>query len=245
VNGCNFTAVTTRPGGHVFPPAKQRRGILTKKFIFHAILVAVFGTLPAQANVGMGADLVSRYVWRGLDFGDGVSIQPYLSYGSGAIEIGAWSSWGITPNGNNENDLYITYVAGPLAITATDYFFPALGEDDSFLDYSATGAHTIELTISYAQGPISLAGAVNLLEPEDDDGESQNSIYAEVGYDLGEMEGIGVSIFAGGGTDDYITENGPIPVTNAGVSMAKGDYWASYIVNLDRESTFLVFGKSF
>jgi hypothetical protein len=59
------------------------------------------------------------------------------------------------------------------------------------------------------------------------------------------MEGIGVSIFAGGGTDDYITENGPIPVTNAGVSMAKGDYWASYIVNLDRESTFLVFGKSF
>ncbi len=184
-------------------------------------------------------------MWRGTDFGNAASVQPYLFYTTGAVEVGAWSSWALTSPAANENDLYITYSAGSLSITVTDYFFPALSEDDSFLDYSSEGGHTIELMVSFGQGPISLTGAVNVLETEDDDGETQNSIYAEVGYDLGEMEGIGVSIFAGVGTDDYITENGPVPVTNAGVSMAKGDYWASYIINLDRESTFLVFGKSF
>ena len=72
----------------------------------------------------MGADVVSRYVWRGTDVGDSPAVQPSISYTMGAIEVGAWSSWSVSASGANENDLYVTYAAGPMSVTLTVYFFP-------------------------------------------------------------------------------------------------------------------------
>ena len=60
----------------------------------------------ANAQVDLGADLVSRYVWRGTDFGNSASVQPYLSVGFAGVEAGAWASYPITAAGANENDLH-------------------------------------------------------------------------------------------------------------------------------------------
>mgnify|MGYP001369321447 CR=1 FL=1 len=44
---------------------------------------------PLSASV----DIASRYVWRGTDFGNSPSIQPGITYTSGALTLGAWSAW--------------------------------------------------------------------------------------------------------------------------------------------------------
>ena len=97
-----------------------------KKLILSAALLSIgLTSVPATAEISIGADVVSRYVWRGTDWGDGASVQPGISYSMGNVEIGAWSSWGLTSNGANENDLYVSFAAGPVSITITDYTSPA------------------------------------------------------------------------------------------------------------------------
>ena len=79
----------------------MKSSILTAALLSTLALSAV----PAAADVGFGADVVSRYVWRGTDFGNAVSVRPGMSYSTGSVEGGAWSSWAINGGGANENDL--------------------------------------------------------------------------------------------------------------------------------------------
>jgi hypothetical protein len=207
-------------------------------------IALIFGStapLHAEGEVDMGMDVFNRYVWRGTDFGDAVSAQPWVSYANGPIEIGAWSSWGITSNGANENDLYISYAAGPVGITLTDYFFPGFTGADDFFNYSdGDGIHILEISASVDlhDMPISLMAAFNFL------GDSEDSFYLEASYDLGEIEEVGVSLSAGVGNGVYTTDTDP-DLVNVSLSLSKGDYSAAYILNPDQETTFLVFGKSF
>ena len=46
-----------------------------------------FSNQNVQAQ-DFGADVVSSYVWRGTQFGEGPHIQPYISTGKGGFEIG-------------------------------------------------------------------------------------------------------------------------------------------------------------
>jgi|GEM_PF-3187968 hypothetical protein len=114
----------------------------------------------AEGPLGIGADLVSRYVWRGTDFGNSASVQPYIAYATGNLEIGAWSSWALTAAGAgaNENDLYISYSAGPVGLTLTDYYFP---ESNKFFDYADDGKHILEISASLGVEAFSLMGAFN------------------------------------------------------------------------------------
>ena len=207
---------------------------------------------PADAGVGFGADVVNRYVWRGADFGNAVSVQPGMSISHGNIEVGAWSSWAITDGGANENDLYASFSSGPIGITLTDYYFPGLTEDDAFFSYNNYSAeeleededksnpHIIEVSASLAPDgvPLSALIAYNFF------GDPDNSFWAEATYDLGEMEETAVSVTVGLGNGFYTTTTDPALVS-VGLNMGKGDYFASYILNPDKESTFLVFGRSF
>ncbi len=102
--------------------------ILAAAVLAGATLLA---TAPADAEIGIGADVVSRYVFRGSDAGgDGVNIQPSISCAKDNLEIGAWSSWSIT-SAANENDLYVTYSMESVDLTVTDYYNPPA----EFLDY--------------------------------------------------------------------------------------------------------------
>ncbi|MYA24659.1 MAG: hypothetical protein F4Z30_18610 [Gemmatimonadetes bacterium] len=206
--------------------------------LFFALTLA---TVPADAGVGFGADVVNRYVWRGTDFGNAVSVQPGMSITHGNIEVGAWSSWAISDGGANENDLYVSFSSGPIGITLTDYYFPGLTENDDFFNYSdEDGAHILEISASLAPDgvPLSALVAYNV------SGDADDSFCAEATYDLGEMEETAVSVTVGLGNGFYTTTTDPALVS-VGLNMGKGDYFASYILNPDKESTFLVFGRSF
>ena len=211
--------------------------------LFFALTLA---TVPADAGVGFGADVVNRYVWRGTDFGNAVSVQPGMSISSGNVEVGAWSSWAISGGGANENDLYVSFSSGPVGITLTDYYFPTQDfdeakTDDAFFSYSdEDGVHWLEISASLAPDgvPLSALVAYNV------SGDADDSFWAEATYDLGEMEETAVSVTAGFGNGAYTTDTDPALVS-VGLNMSKGDYFASYILNPDRETTFLVFGRSF
>ena len=206
------------------------------------LFALTLAAVPADAGVGFGADVVNRYVWRGTDFGNAVSVQPGMSISYGNIEVGAWSPWAITDGGANENDLYASFSSGPIGITLTDYYFPGLtGENDSFFSYSDEDAvHILEISASLALDGMPLSGLVAF----NFSGDPDDSFWVEATYDLGEMEETAVSVTAGFGNGVYTTDTDPALVS-VGLNMSKGDYFASYILNPDKESSFLVFGRSF
>ena len=110
-----------------------------------------------------------------------------------------------------------------------------------FFSYSDDDAvHILEVSASLALDdlPVSAMVAYNF------SGDADDSFWAEASLDLGEMEETAVSVTFGLGNGFYTLED-TTSLVSVGLNMSKGDYFASYILNPDRESTFLVFGRSF
>ena len=181
-------------------------------------------------EVTIEADVVSRYVWRGTDYGNAVSVQPGIETAVGPIAVGAWGSWSISPGpadaSGNECDLYASTAVGPVGLTVTDYFFPAYAGTDSLLNVNK---HTIELSAGADVGPVSLLAAANL------SGDDNNSTYLELTYGAFSL---------GLGNGAYSTDGDFSPVS-IGVSASRDNFSASYIINPDKETSFLVFGVNF
>jgi len=119
----------------------------TMPAIFFVIALIIGGQLKAQDvndkkfklpfKLNVGADLMSRYVWRGLDYGGSPSIQPTLSFSIGGFEIGYWGAMAMTHN-FAETDLFARYSIKGFTITLTDYYIPALATEvnDTKFTYS-------------------------------------------------------------------------------------------------------------
>lgn len=103
------------------------------------VLCYVSIALKAQdkVEVELGADLVSQFVWRGMDSGH-ASIQPSLGLNWKGLSVSAWGSVGITNSDDaKELDLNISYTLGKLTVGVTDYWF-----DKPNPDYFAYKAHS-------------------------------------------------------------------------------------------------------
>ncbi len=183
-----------------------------------------------NGEVTIGADVVSRYVWRGRDYGNAAAVQPSIETTIGPVALGAWGSWSISPGpadaSGNECDLYASTTVGPVGLTLTDYFFPAYAGTDSLLNVNK---HTIELSAGADVGPVSLLAAANL------SGDDNNSTYLELTYGAFSL---------GLGNGAYSTDGEFAPVS-IGVSASRDNFSASYIINPDKETSFLVFGVNF
>ena len=214
----------------------MRMRTLTRTLAAAAAIAAAGWPAAAPAEIGIGADVVSRYVWRGADFGDAVSVQPGIAFSREAVEIGAWSSWAISGSGGAENDLYISYANGPVSVTVTDYFFPP----GDFFNYSdEDGVHILEVSAGVDLGMASVMAAFNFL------GDADDSFWVEASVPLAALSGdteVGLTVGAGNGA--YTTDGDP-GVASVSLDVSDGDYFASYILNPDSETTFLVFGRSF
>lgn len=211
--------------------------------VSHTCMFLITLALPTwaiQGQVTLGADIVSRYVWRGLDFGDSPSIQPYLEYSAGAITVGTWGAYPFANGaGVNEHDLYASWAVGPLLLGVTDYFFPDGGD---YFDYQVDGNHIIEPYLSYT-GSFSVLVAVNALNDPD------NSVYFEFGFDKA-WDSTELSFFLGGtiGKTDFYGADGAallsvgviatqaIPLTG----QAGRPFSVSYIINPNAGQTFLL-----
>ena len=218
-----------------------------------SLAFALSWSLPASAQeFSFGADIVSRYVFRGIDFGESVSIQPSLAYSSGGLEIGTWASYATNPGSAdvNEHDLWIGYSAGAFSVGITDYYFPNGGVAFSDFSGDGEGAHWIEPYASFGgtdSFPVTLYAAYMAHNDVD------NSLYlnASMPFAVGGMEmsfGIGASA---GESALYLTEGFSIidMVLGASKSIPITDNFelpvsVSYILNPTEDKSFLVFGIS-
>jgi hypothetical protein len=220
-------------------------------YIVISLLLISFGSVTAQVSVSGGADFVSRYLWRGLDFGNTFSIQPSLSFSAGGFEAGFWGSYPFnnTSNGNEELDLYLGYSISDFSIMVTDYYFPNSGLRYGL--YEEPGAHTIEVGLAYAGSesfPLSLAVFMNVYNDDD------NSVYFEVGYST-EVEEVGVDFFVGGtpGGDNQFYGPENFNLINIGITATKEisitesfslPIFSSYVLNPNLEVGYVIFGLS-
>lgn len=198
-----------------------------------------------------GADLVSRYVWRGLGLSSAPAVQPWVSYsmplgGKASLEVGAWGSYSFQGlSDGSEADLYATLSLGMVSFTVTDYFFPSdLESTQNYFDY---GNHVFEGMIGLEKGNFSASfGYYFAGDAANDD------IYVELGYTLGDVD-----LFVGGGDESYtivmdedgLPQDGDFDIINVGLTYNKEiksiPAFGSLMFNPDAEKIYIVFGVSF
>ena len=138
------------------------------------LLFLLNGQLIAQESkglgVGIGADMASRYLWRGLNIGgECAHIQPYVSANYKFLEVGAWSSYGLSNNnaeGTNyfEYDFYAKLTVKNFGLGFTNY---------NIQDYG----NSSEMTLSYEGGEkLPLHASFNKYVINDD------ASYIDMGY---------------------------------------------------------------
>jgi hypothetical protein len=139
------------------------RYIIMKKapVIIIAILFIVLSgnTLHAQtkdtSKINISTDFVSRYVWRGVDYGKAPSIQPTFSLTTGGFEIGVSGAFS-TNRSYYELDPYVKYTLKNFTLTFTDYFVNDNALDPnhtSYFNYDEwTTNHVFEGSLQY-KGP--------------------------------------------------------------------------------------------
>ncbi|MFQ3368772.1 MAG: hypothetical protein ACI8PF_000049 [Flavobacteriaceae bacterium] len=208
------------------------------KSLFTLLFVVSISTLSTFGQE-IGADLVSRYVWRGTQFGDSAHIQPGISYTTGDLEIGAWGSFALSGNdGGSELDLYISYDLGFASLTLTNYTFPG-DASASIIPDDFFAVEGYELSTGFELGPVGL-NVGYFTETED--------LYIETGFSLGNLD-----VAIGGGNEVY-TLDGDFAVCNVSLGTSKEikiteDYslpiFGSFVYNPDTTDAFLVLGTSF
>ena len=210
------------------------------KNFYTIFIIAILLTISNAADFNISYDLYSRYVWRGTDYGNSAAIQPSIETTLGPLTVGAWGSYSLSPGflssdttydaSGSECDLYASFSAGPIGITITDYFFPAGVSGDGLFSLSGDDAtHTFELSAGTDIGPVSVLAAANI------SGDDDNSTYVELTYS---------ALSLGLGNGAYSTDGNFAPVS-LGISASRDNLSVSYIINPDKETSFLVLGISF
>lgn len=180
-----------------------------------------------------GAGLFSRYFWRGVKFGSGVSIQGYADLslvnenGNGAFGIGAFAAqnfMGSFLDFGNTMNLYLYYSQNigdnsNVTFYLDDYFF--YNEDNlySAFDYSPENTlHFIETRIEATIGKWHGVAGYSIYQAES---MKNTAPYLELGYSINDE----TRIFAGGVTGasdlNFMTNSG---ITNVGVTQSRNIY---------------------
>jgi len=229
---------------------------------------SIFSQEKATENnpFSLSVDVVSRYIWRGADFGNSPSIQPNIEYNKGNLTIGAWGAYATNSN-YQEADLYLSYaLSDRVSLTLTDYFFPSSTTTDNYFDYDhATTGHIFEMSMlvnATEKFPLNFLLATNFYGDDADkllaNGTTngiQYSTYAEVGYNFKNANAfIGFNLTkpnkARGESGFYADSLG---VVNLGISVVKKikisnsftiPFSGSLIANPEAEKIFMVIGFS-
>ena len=156
-----------------------------KKIILLMMGLVAGATAHAEDGVEttVAADMVSRYIWRGLDAGS-TAIQPTLGVGYKGLSLTAWGSYGVTdPDDTKEFDLTLGYSVGGFNIGITDYWFSVGGDPEGrYFKYDAHATnHIFEATIGYDFGLASLQWYTNFAGNDglNKDGKRAYSSYVE------------------------------------------------------------------
>ena len=190
------------------------------------IMISTYGSITLKAqdttttkkvNLDVSCDLMSRYVWRGSQFGgNSPSIQPGLDLNYKVLTFGVWGAYstgGI--NASQEVDLYLSanFLNDKITAIVTDYYFPSNTIKYDYFAYGDKTGHVFEAGLSFNgtdKIPFSFSVYVNLYgndayktgtEPSDTTTFNKNignqySNYFEIAYNK-TIKNIDLSAFMG------------------------------------------------
>lgn len=222
------------------------------------VIICIFSVCGyAQDKVVASAsiDVVSRYICRGLPYGD-ASIQPTAGLSYKGISLFAWGSYDIlNTKSDKEFDLTLSYSTSGFNIGITDYYMSSYGEENRYFEYRAhETSHIWEAYVGYDFGPIAIQWFTNFAGDDgvNKDGKRAYSSYAEINApfklaDCDWLAGIGIVPFA---TDYYETDG--FAVTNVSLRCTKGitlfkksfPVFVEGICNPNSKKGFLVVGAT-
>jgi hypothetical protein len=225
-----------------------------------------------SSNFNFGADVVSRYVWRGLNLGgSSPHVQPYIEYefGQTGLAIGAWGSYSLGFGiAGTEADLYLSYSPSDwFNLTISDYFFPkdVAFERNNYFNYKKDEtAHTYEAMITLGgteSFPLYTSFAMNFYGADgiNEKGENYNAKYIELGYNTN-VGNTDLGMFLGIAPDNPKTDQGgegwygdSSGIINLGMNLSKNisivnheiPVFSAVIFNPEAGNFFLLFGLSF
>jgi len=221
-----------------------------------SIATAIADSLEAlkPSHLNIGFDFVTRYVWRGFDYGVAPGFQPSLSYTTEykkvGIEIGAWGSYAVTGS-FAEIDLYGTFSFPYGWVGVVDYYYPTeVAASEKFYDFTETSTHAIEGLVGFdgfKKFPIKAMFGYNFFAPTTD---PNGSWYVELSYPFKMKHNVELNIVAGAGYGDYYTQDGGFMPINIGLSASRSFSVAkdkleipvsiSLITNPDTQKIFFV-----
>lgn len=202
-------------------------------------------------DYSVSADLVSRYVWRGTDYGNSPAIQPTLELSYKNISAGAWGSFTFNSLPIQETDLYLSASIWKFKFTCWDYFFMNMDTvRNSYYQYSdnKTG-HDFSMDMEFFLSekiPLKILASYNFYGAD-----TLHSSYFEASYKLNKK--IPVELFVGYTPSKGWYGNGP-GVVNAGIGMEKEikisetfslPFFCKLIFNPQKENIHLVAGMTF
>jgi hypothetical protein len=159
-------------------------GMKTKIFMIVTMLATGTMGLWSKSKVDghLGADVVSNYIWRGIDLGH-TSLQPELSVEWKGLSLSAWGSVGLTnhKDDSRELDLTLSYETGGLSFGIVDYWTD--DNDNRYFYYRKNGTgHSFEGFVSYDFGPVSASWQTYFAgnDYQNDNGKRAWSSYFEV-----------------------------------------------------------------
>ncbi len=245
---------------------------------FIAILTLNIGMIFSQENeeksenekaqISVGADFVSRYVWRGQQFGN-ASVQPSMNFSKSGFGAGFFGSASLMGNSYDalaqEADININYTFKEIiTINAGDYFFPIDFSRNKYFEYGkdSTG-HIFELGLSFngtEKIPFSFLIATSLYgaDTRKANGDLNYSTYSELKYNKN-FNNTEISAFAGASLTtpgDNLTSfygNTDPAIVNLGITLSQKikitdkyslPVFGSFITNPEAESVWLIFGIS-
>jgi len=192
---------------------------MKKFYITIALLLTV---VLSNAQLSVNADVVSRYIFRGVDYGNSPAFQPSIAYTAGNFVVGGWGSYAFAEQTINqesvsfrEADLYAAYSFDfGLSVGVTDLYFPGT----KWFEFGdMTSSHAFELNLNQQIKNFSISA--NTMLNNSLGGASEKGIwYFELGYAKDNIE-----FFIGGGDGIFVTsyEKGDFQVVNLGIKGTK------------------------
>ena len=156
------------------------------------------------SHFDISADIVSRYIWRGMALSTSPAFQPGISCTLGNFEIGSWASYTFALEPLQEVDLYMAYSVSNLTVMVYDYYnpFENIDTSENYFDWnSETTRHLLEGSLEWSgigDLPFTFLLATILYgNDKDESGENYFSTYFETSYAFSLKEGKELSVFAG------------------------------------------------
>jgi hypothetical protein len=230
---------------------------MMKKIVFMAMMIAAGMSATAQDKIEttVGTDIVSQYIWRGIDLGN-VSLQPTVGIGYKGLSLSAWGSVGLSePSDTKEFDLTLAYTVGGFNIGVTDYWFNAgLDPKNRYFMYDAHNTnHVFEANVGYDFGVASIQWFTNFAGNDgvNKDGKRAYSSYVEasVPFKLATVDWAATAGAVPYATDFYGTSG--FAVTNLSLRATKAikvtdsfsiPVFGQITANPRTEKAYLVFG---